>query len=129
MRNSTGLISDPGEAPIRFGPIWGQVFYPAVLAVLAAMVQACVNLVRPDWVMFRNVVRVALESVWLVIFTVLVLAGDWVILADPCADRTGEVRTKLGLVNYYLFFWSLLVTAVVCAVVLVFEIRRLVRRK
>jgi hypothetical protein len=125
--HSPPTLSDPGSAVVTFGPVWGQVFWPTVLVLLAEIVQAGVNLARPDWTRLRAVAGVAAAGAWLAILGYLTLAGDWVVLADPAGEPAADSLRKIELVNRYVFFYGLLVTAIVMAVYFVLEVRRLLR--
>jgi hypothetical protein len=129
LRHSAGLALDAEAAPVRLGPVWQQVYWPVVLVLLAQIVQACVNLVRPDWVGFRSVANVAASGVWLVILGYLVLAGDWVVLTDAAEGLGTDSLRKVEAVNHYFFFYGLLVTTVVVAVCFLVEVRQLVRHR
>ena len=49
------LIFGPAAAFLKLAPIWYQVYFPIVLLTVAEIVRATINLVRPDWTLFRAV--------------------------------------------------------------------------
>jgi hypothetical protein len=49
-QKSPFLIFGPAAAIFRLAPVWHQVFVPSMLIIVVGMVQAAINLLRPDWV-------------------------------------------------------------------------------
>ncbi|MSR56683.1 MAG: hypothetical protein EXS05_03290 [Planctomycetaceae bacterium] len=124
VRHSAGLIFDPATDVFRLGPAWQPMNPTIVLLTLAGMVQACVNLLRPDWKWLASVVRFGIGVVWLILLCNVMMAGDWVVLAGNATEPAEKSRRVLQQVNQ-LCFYSLLVTAVCSAVATWFDIRRL----
>lgn len=52
------LIFGPAAAFLKLAPIWYQVYFPTVLLTVAEIVRSAINLVRPDWTLFRAVYSV-----------------------------------------------------------------------
>lgn len=128
VRGAPDLFADDRGGVIQFGPVWRQVFWPVALVTLAGIVQAVVNLVRPKWTGYRSVSRVVTEAVWVATLVWMVMAGDWILLADASAVPMREDLRKLVLhANRYVIFPSLLITAIVSAVQFLLEVRRLIR--
>jgi uncharacterized membrane protein len=129
VHHSPQLVFNPDTAVLRLGPVWQQMYIPVVLVTLAGIVSAGVNLLRPDWTAFRAAARVAIAGGWLTIVVCLLVAGDWVVLADTAGDPAEDSRRAAAVVNQYVFFYALLVTGLVLAIHLLLEIRRLLRHR
>lgn len=67
---------------------------------MVLIAQAIVNLVRPEWIRFRRVVRLVTDIGGLGILIYLLTADSWVILAD--AHAPGAVETINQFVYYSL---------------------------
>jgi len=96
-----------------------------VLATLAGIVCAGVKLWRPDRTTFRAAERVAIAGGWLTIVVYVLVAGDWVVPVDTAGGPAEESLRAADVVNHYVFFWALLVTALALATHFSLEVRRL----
>src|SRR5262249_34983164 len=115
------------SAKLGLGAVWSQIYWPWVILIFAGMLRALVNLVRPDWVRLRDVGRVALDSVGLGLLLVVTKAGNWIVLKDagnPVASDVGVVAT----INLWIYY-SLCIAAVSMAVMILFDLWRLIRRE
>lgn len=61
------LIFGPAASALRLSPVWHQFYLPVVLLALAGLLQATVNLARPDWTLLRAAVRFVSNVVGLII--------------------------------------------------------------
>lgn len=116
------------EAELAPTPLW-HVAYVALAGIwCAGIVQAFVNLLRPDWTRFRSAARLTLDLVWLGTMVVLLAAGRWVAPLDMSApSAVAQARVVEG-VNHG-FFVGLVVTAVISAIAILFDVRRLIRAR
>ncbi|HWY44652.1 MAG TPA: hypothetical protein VNX66_14235 [Candidatus Sulfotelmatobacter sp.] len=80
------LIFGPAASLIQLAPIWHRVYMPTVAVILAAMLRAAINLVRPDWIRFRDVAALVLDAASLAIIYALIFGCTWVVPAT--ADST-----------------------------------------
>ena len=115
VQQSPFMIFGPAAAFVKPAPVWHH-FYPAiVLLALGGMVQAGINLFRPDWVRLRSVFRIVSGIVWLVICLILIKAGTWVVLADmPGSPAFGHLRT-VAILNqtFYFCLWGAAIAAAI----------------
>jgi hypothetical protein len=125
-QKSPFLIFGPAAAIFRLAPVWHQVFVPSVLIMLLGMVQAAINLLRPDWVRFRSAARVCIGVITLMVVYFLVKAREWVVLANPSGTVESDYLRAMEIVNQTIFY-SLLVAGVIVIVLLLRDVWRLVR--
>lgn len=120
------MIFGPAAAFVKPAPVWHQFYLPVVLLALAGMVQAGINLFRPDWVRLHYVYSVVCDIGWLVICFFLLKAGNLVVLVDlPGSPAFGYLRT-VAILNqtFYFCLWGVVI---VSAVNLFRHLRRLAR--
>ena len=118
------LILGPAAMFLKLAPIWYQVFFPIVLLTVAEIVRATINLVRPDWTLFRTIFNVLVHSGGLLIVYFLIKAGSWVMAVGESA---GEYGHAAEIVNKTVFY-ALPVVAMLSAGMLIVRISRLIRR-
>jgi hypothetical protein len=124
VAHSAYWIFGPAIGAFQIEPIWHRVYLPFVLLIFAQMLQAGVNLIRPDWAPFRSAVRVGGEIAGLAILYLVLKAGDLVAVRGPATTAADERVAHL--INKC-FFSSMLVTAAVCGALLVFHLRSLLQ--
>src|SRR5215831_14518696 len=117
------LILGPAAAFLKLAPIWYQVYFPIVLLTVAEIVRATINLVRPDWTVFRTIFNVVVHSGGLLIVYFLIRAGSWVVAVG---DHPDEYAHAAEIVNKTVFY-ALPVVAMLSAGMLVVKISRLIR--
>src|SRR6266404_2203879 len=117
-QKSPFLIFGPAAGIFHLAPVWHQVFAPSMLIVLMGMVQAAINLLRPDWVRFRSAMRSGIGAITLVVMYFLVKAREWVVLASPAASAAGNYRHAMGIVNQTILYSLLIAGAIVIALLL-----------
>src|SRR5215813_1919351 len=76
------LIFGPAASLITLAPVWHRIYLPTVFIMLAAIVRACINLARPNWVRFRDVAAAVLDAAALAIIYILMSAYTWVVPLD-----------------------------------------------
>jgi len=112
------LILGPASAFLKLAPVWYQVFSPIALLIVAEIVRATVNLVKPKWVQFRNICELFVHAGGLLVAYLLIRAGTWVV-AEPVE---GYARAAV-LVNQVIRY-ALLVAATFSAVMLAVRLMR-----
>src|SRR5215831_21383931 len=103
------LILGPAAAFLRLAPIWQQVYFPIVFLTVLEIVRAAINLVRPDWTLFRAVYTVCVHCGGLAVVYFLIRAGGWVTAADSLAAGPGAYAHAAHIVNQWIYY-GLLVT-------------------
>ncbi len=125
-QHSPFMIFGPAAAFVKPAPVWHSFYLPVVVLALAGMLQAGMNLLRPDWVRLRSVFRIVSAIGWLVILFFLFKAGTWVVVADIGTAAEGYRRT-VAVLNQSLYF-GLLVAGFAAVVDLLRHLYRLTRR-
>ena len=125
-QKSPFLIFGPAAAIFRLAPLWHQAYAPFALIILVGMVQAGINLLRPDWIRFRSAMRAGMSAMVLVGVCFLVRAREWVILASPAGSASGDYRHAMEIINHSIY-WSLLLTGLIAILLLLRDFWRLVR--
>jgi hypothetical protein len=125
-----GLLASPTLtfAPFQPAPIWYQLYLPLMLFQVIGIVQASINLFRPDWVQFHAAVQVGLEIAVLIVLGVLLAEGNWVVLLDTAGSSVDKLQEILKYINQY-FFYGLLISGAVSIVQLVLKTRHLIRMR
>lgn len=126
VQHAPYLIFGTAAASIRLAPVWQRFYWPAVLVALASMVQAGINVFRPDWMRVRSAMRVAGDAAGLIMCYLLLKMGPWVVLIESSRGPATDFRHAVEVINQF-FFYSLVVSCLVCAGLLVFHVYRLVR--
>lgn len=116
VQNTSYLILGPAASAFQPGPVWNQVHLPIIVFTLVGILQAVVNLVRPDWIRLRLVVRLLIDAAWLAILAVLLTAGNWVTQAGTIGAQSGDNHPSVATINSYIFF-SLLAFAGVSVII------------
>lgn len=121
------LILGPAASFLKLAPIWYEVYFPIVLLTAAEIVRAAINLVRPDWTLFRAVYSLFAHCGGLVVVYYVIKAGSWVAAGGPAAEHASEYAGAVKTVNQWIYF-CLLLAAGFSAVMLVVKIARFIRR-
>jgi hypothetical protein len=87
------MIFGPAAAFLRPAPVWHQFYWPVVGLALLGIVQALINLLRPDWVRLLVVYRGLTAAAWVVVFFFLIKARQSVVLATDGPQADGFRRT------------------------------------
>ncbi len=120
------LIFGPAAAFLKPAPVWHQFYWPVVLLALAGMVQAGVNLIRPDWVWLRSLFRIINDLGWIIILLLVLRAGYWIVLADKPGSSAESYRRTVDILNPYLCY-TLIGLVVVTAYSLFRDVRGALR--
>ena len=96
------VLTDPeaGIGPFRLAPIWHTLYAPFIVVMAAGVVQAAINLVKPDWVRFQAAMQVGFEAVSLTLIGILLAAGNWVTLVTPAAATAAEAQKLAEIVTF-----------------------------
>jgi len=121
------LILGPAASLLKLAPIWYQIYFPILLLTVAEIVRAFINLVRPDWVLFRLIYRILVHAGGLAVAYALLRAGSWVVGADGGANPPAGDNGAVEILNQVLY-WGLLFSVILSAGMLVFRIVDLVLR-
>lgn len=113
------LILGPEAAFLRLAPIWYQVYFPIVLLTVAEIVRATINLVRPDWTLFRAIYSLFVHFGGLAVVYFLIRAGSWVTAADS-AGGAGYAHAA-QIVNRWIYY-GLWITAIFSAAMLIIRV-------
>lgn len=111
------------EIGLALAPAWHAVYVTLACLWGAGIVQAAINVVRPQWTRVYWVTRAASDLAWLVMVTALLGAGAWVVPLGTGVSSPAVSRVAHG-VSHGIFV-SLVVTAVISAIVVFFDLRRL----
>lgn len=99
------VVFGPVADTYRLAPIWSRIVLPTALMFVASIIQSAINLVRPDWMRVRLVVRLGTGIAWLAILAILLQAGQWIVLVNPAADGGATLHTINEVV-----YWTILTT-------------------
>ena len=108
--------------PFLPGPGWAELYIPATVIFVVALLTPVVSLIRPTWVRFRVAAHAVTDVATIVLGLVSLALGSWVVLADP-ATASAETVELAGLINTIVRI-SLAATIVLTAVNAAFEVRR-----
>ena len=97
------LLLGPAASIIAPGPVWTTLHWPILLLLSAGVVQAGLNLIRPQWTQ----VRLAVQAAGLGILCLVLRAGNWVVLAPGVHDPARYIRV-VEIVNQTLFYCFLI---------------------
>ncbi|HKN75816.1 MAG TPA: hypothetical protein VJW94_11610 [Candidatus Acidoferrum sp.] len=120
------LIFGPAAAFLNLAPIWHQIYFPIVVLTDLEIVRAMINLVRPDWTLFRATFRVILQAGGLAVVWFAISVGRWVTVANSFADKAGTYAQVAHIVNQCLLY-VFVCAAILSAVTIVFRITELIR--
>src|SRR5262249_7674225 len=100
------LIFGPAADAYRLAPVWQRVLIPTVLIFVVSIIQAAINLVRPDWTRLPLLWPLVTEVAGLGILIYVLTAGRWVVLASPGSAGVATLDT----INQFVYY-SMLSTA------------------
>ena len=120
------LILGPAAAFLKLAPVWHRLYFPVVLLALVGMLQAGINLIRPDWVKLRSITKIGIDAATVAMWIYLLNAGQWVVSINQSTPGMGA--TTLNVINRC-FFYGLLLAVGISAVQLLMRLRRFVDGK
>lgn len=120
------LIFGPAASFLRLAPIWQRIYWPTLAIILASILRATINLVRPNWVSFRAAASVLFDAAGLFLLYVLISAQHYVVLAGEASSQTTGKEHMLQVVNQWTYY-ALWISAAVAVAQTIGGIRRLVR--
>ena len=121
VRSYPFLILGPAAAFLKLAPIWYHVYVPIVLLTVAEIARATINLVKPDWVLFRQVYGLFVHAGGLLLVYYLIRAGVWV-----AAEQAGDYARGVSITNQ-LIYYGLLVTGALSGAMLLVRLMRVIR--
>ena len=86
------LIFGPASAVVRLAPIWHSLAVPMVLLAMSSIGLQALDLMRPEWLRFRSLVRVIVTGLSLAFLYVLLGAGEWLVFTDAARPSAGLQR-------------------------------------
>jgi hypothetical protein len=118
-------IFGPGVALIHFSPVW-QTLYPLfVVLVLASLVRAGFEVVRPGWERGSLWVRLIFRGLNLLVLYFLIRADQVIVAADTAPEKLQEVIPNL---NHAIHYALILVAAITVAQML-WDVYNLIRSR
>ncbi|HEY2819801.1 MAG TPA: hypothetical protein VGJ06_02065 [Candidatus Acidoferrum sp.] len=87
------LIFGPAAAFLRPAPIWHQFYWPVMAIVWLGILQAFINLVRPDWLRLMVLYRALTAIAWIMILVFVLKSGPWVVLTSDASQAEGFRKT------------------------------------
>ena len=66
------------DVPLRLAAVWGTLYWPILLVVLAAAAMAAVNTVHPWWTRRRTALQLGIDLAELIVIVILLSAGSWI---------------------------------------------------
>jgi hypothetical protein len=121
----SSIFSPEAIGFMRTGPAWSAFYTPFLVLVAASLMPSLVNLIRPGWARFREIARAAFGGMFLVLFSLSLRAGDWIVLADPARAGAAE-RALADSLNAWMGRVCVLVVVIVALTVLL-GVRRVIR--
>ena len=112
-------------AHFQLTPVWDQVYYPLLLLALFSMAQAGINLLRPEWVKFRSVANLVMDTGAIALIGFLAMAGKWIVLTGSSEPLNDGVYRLLIWANQSIFY-TLLVAGLIFLAITIGEVRRLI---
>jgi len=121
VRTYPFLILGPAASFLKLAPVWYQAYFPIVLLTVAEIVRAVINLVEPDWVLFRHVYGLFVHAGGLLVVYYLIRGGVWLI------PESGGPTSALQVLNQVIY-GVLIVTAATSGTTLAVRSVKLVRK-
>jgi hypothetical protein len=117
------FIFGPAAAIIGLGPVWNEALPWIVTLTFAGMIRAFVNLLRPDWLRFRDLARIAIDSAAAGIVVFLLRGREWVV-----PRHAGQGLEAVSAINQLLFYGSIAGVALLSGMI-AFRLVSFVRRE
>lgn len=93
------LVFGPVASVLRLSPAWHRFYVPVVVLAVVGLIQAGVNLARPDWRWLRATVRFASSAVGLAIVSALLKTYPFVTAAAGTGASTARDETVAAIAN------------------------------
>jgi hypothetical protein len=126
LQESPFWILGPAAAFLKLAPVLHQLYPPVAVLAILGMVQAGINLVRPDWIRVRSAGHVILSAGMFVIWFLLLRAGNWIIPVTSAGSPSDGYHRSIAIINQC-FFYSLLLAVAISGFKLLRDLRRLMR--
>lgn len=125
VETSQTLILGAGGAVLTFAPIWQTLYIPALLLTFAGIANSAIIILCPEWTRFRLFTSVLIDVAALILGGVLLMAGEWIVLANPAAAPHDALQMVDSINN--IAFWCLLISLFVCGGMALFDTYKLLR--
>ena len=109
--------------PFAPGPAWADLYVPVTALFVLGLIGPTVTLIRPTWVEFRVATRALFDLGFLVLATISLAIGQWVVMA-PNQTPTEELVGLVDAINLGVRI-GVAATIVFTAMSFVLELRRL----
>ena len=109
------------------GPGWSDLYVPATVVFVLALLTPIVTLLRPTWTRFRIAAHIVVDLATIALGFASLALGSWVVLADPATATTDQVAL-VDMINTIVRI-SIAATVVLTVVYAALELRRLVRMR
>ena len=93
------LVFGPAASALKLSPAWHRFYLPVLVLGLAGLVQAGVNLARPDWTWLRAATRFVSSAVSLVIVKSLLKTYPFVLSAENTGTNAAPYETLAAIAN------------------------------
>lgn len=93
------LVFGPVASVLRLSPAWHRFYLPALVLAVVGLMQAGVNLARPDWTWLRATVRFASSAVGLAIVSALLKTHPFVTVVADAGASNARYETVATIVN------------------------------
>jgi len=124
IQQSPFWILGPAAAFLKLAPVWHQLYLPVVLVAFLGMLQAGINLLRPDWFQLHLITRIVEDAAFLAMGCFLLRAGHWIVSGDTpgslASGRTVEIINQC-------VFYGLLMAVVIAGAQVLRGVHRLFR--
>jgi len=104
------------------GPGWVELYRPATVIFVLALLTPVVSLIRPTWVRFRVAGHAVVDIATVVLGAVSLALGSWIVVADP-ATASADTVELASLINTIVRI-SLAAMIVLTAINAALEVRR-----
>ncbi len=112
--------------PTKVSGAWHDMYVPVMGVMIVSILQAIVNIFRPDWVRFRLISRISTSLVMLGVSAYLLSVGNLVTITNKF-PMTVENRHVAETWVYYSFFITFVAISLISLGQMVFDIRKLVK--
>jgi hypothetical protein len=124
------LLLGPAASAVEPAAIWPLAYVAIVLLTVATAMLHVVNFVRPYWTKARSLSRVGIHAASVLIFAVILRAGEWFVPISPGTMWNGVPAERLAEILNASFQIGFLVMAIIAAIEALRELHRLnVRRQ
>jgi len=122
-----GILSSLGRG-LHAGPGLHVLYWAILVLTLAGIALSAFTLFSPQGTVLGGYARPAIDGVFLAVLCVSIVAGHWVVLGETSGQASQVSPAVIEKINEWIRL-SLIVTAGGVAIVLFFEVRRIMNRR